>query len=89
MFQLGAKCTQINHLGLGTLELGVGLQQIHLCGDSGSIAVPRQFHRFPVIDDGFIKAPLLGIQGTELHVVRGQFSLRAQLCRSKIGVARL
>ena len=67
------------NLGLGGRELGFGLGDIEVGGDTTLAAVLGEFERTAVGDHGFLQQLVLGIERAQGEVVNGDFGLDGEL----------
>ncbi len=78
MFQLGALHTQVDQLGLGGLQLGLGLEHIGLSRHTADITVLGQLQSLLVGRDRRLEKLPLGVNRSQLEIGLGQGTLSAQ-----------
>ena len=89
MLELSALDAHVDRLGLGGLELRLGLHDVGLGGDSIREPILRQAEKLLEVGDRLVQQLLLGVEGAQLEVVLGQLRLEAQARRFHVTRARL
>jgi len=89
VLELRALHPEVDRVGHGALQLGLGLHHVDLGGDARVVTILGEVERLLERRDGFVEDALLSVDRAKQQVARRQRRLRRQPRAGEVGRARL